>query len=401
MRPEPMFEERVNRQIAEDQILVENGAIQFVKSSVLRETGQMIGERHELFLLPAEECSDIDDEQDFLAASAALCKGLVIFRITANQVVGSGHLFQCLQIASQMRHHDVLFILKECDEFARTILSGEGFAHENEDDLDHLLSRWDSVSNKVLVNDILDTSLDDIRIPHSRGFKVVCVEDLGVGASEADWVVNALYRGADLNSSRVSSGPSWTVLRPEFRMGLSCGSPHKGAQLRVLILFGGTDPANLAERFTDLLSPKKWITAQTWPRLNELFPPGQQPSGVPSPNTADLLSAMLSSDVLLTSGGRTVLEAASLGLPTVVVAQNEREDTHAHLENSKGVTYLGLHEKVMDSTVLDTLREMHENPESLQAQSERSKRSLDINGVERVVLGIESLLRDIDFPRHV
>jgi len=50
-----------------------------------------------------------------------------------------------------------------------------------------------------------------------------------------------------------------------------------------------------------------------------------------------LAVAMAETDVLVTSGGRTVLEAAALGVPTVVIPMHEREWSHTHLGGEKNL----------------------------------------------------------------
>ena len=51
---------------------------------------------------------------------------------------------------------------------------------------------------------------------------------------------------------------------------------------------------------------------------------------------------MTSCDVGITSRGRTGYELAILGIPSISMAQNEREEKHGFVCNENGFTYIGL-----------------------------------------------------------
>ncbi len=103
-----------------------------------------------------------------------------------------------------------------------------------------------------MVNDVLDTSEEEVLIERAAGYRVVNVEDLGRGARFADWVVNALYPVSERWVSELRSGPEYATLRSEFQ-NLPQKQIREPAE-RVLITFGGTDPAGLAGRCARLLS---------------------------------------------------------------------------------------------------------------------------------------------------
>ena len=53
----------------------------------------------------------------------------------------------------------------------------------------------------------------------------------------------------------------------------------------------------------------------------------------------ELMSAC---DIGITSRGRTGYELALLGIPSIAMAQNEREEKHGFVCNENGYTYIGL-----------------------------------------------------------
>jgi spore coat polysaccharide biosynthesis predicted glycosyltransferase SpsG len=67
---------------------------------------------------------------------------------------------------------------------------------------------------------------------------------------------------------------------------------------------------------------------------------------------------MAQADLALSSAGRTITELACIGVPTVCMAQNEKELTHTHTTEANGVVMLGLGNNVSVQQLSETLREL-------------------------------------------
>ena len=59
-------------------------------------------------------------------------------------------------------------------------------------------------------------------------------------------------------------------------------------------------------------------------------------------NTKFISNYIQNADIIFSSAGRTTFEAASLGIPTIVLCQNRREITHFFAQQSNGFINLGL-----------------------------------------------------------
>src|SRR5690606_17770354 len=118
---------------------------------------------------------------------------------------------------------------------------------------------------------------------------------------------------------------------------------------RLLLLFGGTDPASLTERTLEALA--------ALPFKGEVLVvegPGRQDrpvtlssyglKGEVRRNVAYLPEIMLRADLAISSAGRTVTELMCLGVPTLVLCQNTKELLHSHASPAFGVMNLGLGE---------------------------------------------------------
>ena len=292
------------------------------------------------------DVTDIDTFDDLATARRRLEERTVVFDFTADEQIGWGHKTRCETLASELSHHYVQF-----ERNGPYPLTGPG----------------------VWVFDRLDTTVDMVAGAAANGWKTLCLEDRGPGARHADAIVNALYPIGHLPQEH--SGPDWVVLRPEFQ-GLPPRDYHpKG---RVLVTFGGTDPASLTDRVL-------------WNLRNESFtvdviePPGRGGKGVPS-----MAAAMRGADLVITSAGRTLYEAAATGTPAISLAVNARETGHAHL--GVGNLYLGHHATVSDSALKRTVTNLMVDQTLREDLGLQGKQSIDGKGTQRLVHLIEGLM---------
>jgi len=296
---------------------------------------------------------DIDTPADLAAVRADMESKTVVFRVLGNREKGSGHLHRCLALAERMQHHRVGFIPVGSDGLAETLIRKHGWPC------------WsDPYGADLIVNDVLDTTVKGMAALRSLA-PVVALEDLGAGADLADWCVNDLYGILD--------GPKLAVVRPEF---LAVPDAEYGGG-RVLVTFGGTDPAGLTERVAPLLEGMETRVVQ---------PPGRDGTW------RNLAEDMAWADLVVTSGGRTVWEATAARRPCVTVLQNARESTHRHLSLGAGVVNLGLAGLVDDPTVGRTVRGLASDPATLSDLASRMEGVVDGRGADRIVSECERLM---------
>jgi CMP-N-acetylneuraminic acid synthetase/spore coat polysaccharide biosynthesis predicted glycosyltransferase SpsG len=391
---QPLFAERVNRQYAHHGVLRETGSIQLVRAAALRSGGQMVTERHLLFETDPEESLDIDTTDDLVEARRRIEQGTVVFRVRATRRIGSGHVHHCLQLADELADQRLRFLLSDCDPFVADLLASHGFESRPETDLVADLEALAGPSGgRVVVNDILDTSEHDVLAQRAAGWRVVNIEDLGPGARLADWVVNALYPLNHGAGPHVVTGPRYATLRSEFR-----SLPPKTVRPspeRVLITFGGTDPGQLAPRCAHLLAGAVDVELRVivGPGAPEMpFPPGVQVLS----KVRSMAAEMLAADLVMTSAGRTVYEAAATGTPVAVLAQGARDATHSHLDFNSGVVFLGIGPLTDDRHIVETVRRLLGDHELRSELSERLRASIDGLGAVRIADRIRVMLRGLD-----
>ncbi|ERJ01130.1 hypothetical protein HMPREF0262_00029 [Clostridium sp. ATCC 29733] len=94
---------------------------------------------------------------------------------------------------------------------------------------------------------------------------------------------------------------------------------------------------------------------------------------------------MKKADIAVCSQGRTMLELASMAVPTVLLAQNEREQNHEFGYLKNGFLNLGLGEEVEKETIVETLKWLI-NSKQIRAQIRNQMLKLDLKkGLKRTL----------------
>lgn len=384
----PEYKERLNRQQLPPRYM-ETGAFLISRREVLTPSsrlGSMVG----AFETPKEESTDIDTREDWIVCEALLSRKKIAFRVDGYPSLGMGHVYRTLTLAYALVNHDVCFI---CNELYKEGIQKLRSANMNvitiKDD-DELLDWLSDNKIDILVNDRLDTSIDYVKAIKKRVNRFVSFEDLGEGAHIADAVVNEIYEVGS-RYPHVYTGSDYVCLRDEFLTARP--SEYKDEVSRVLVMFGGTDPQNLTQRVYD--------TAQRYnsTRVNKIrfdFIIGggychKIPCDCPENNIfvfRDVLRVsdyMKKADVAISSQGRTTFELASMGVPTIVLAQNKREQLHTFAQMNNGFINLGLGSEVADDDILNTLKWLIDSGSIRKEMHSLMLRTDLLSGINRVV----------------
>src|SRR5690606_27262756 len=100
---------------------------------------------------------------------------------------------------------------------------------------------------------------------------------------------------------------------------------------------------------------------------------------------------MLNADLVFTSAGRTTYELALLGVPTIVLAQNEREMTHYFAGSEFGFEFLGLGIEQSSEDIFSSFQSMFDH--KIRIKRSELMLSFDLKeGKSRVLKLINELL---------
>jgi CMP-N-acetylneuraminic acid synthetase/spore coat polysaccharide biosynthesis predicted glycosyltransferase SpsG len=359
-KPRPLYEARVNRQLLPAQFR-ESGAIIGSRIRDLEANRTRIVEPIELIELPENEALDIDTFADLAVAEHWLTRLSVLIRADAGPLMGMGHVYRALALAQELARHDVLLVTSSHLPLGAEFFGQQPFEHVAVSDDYDFLRIMRNRNTDLVVLDVLDTPaqlLEDIRACCQA--KVVSFEDFGPGAALADLVVNDLYSNAHIDDARQLAGVQSAILAPSFE------SLPRQTQLRervdeVLVLYGGTDPAGLAPkalRALQVIGYQGHVTLVRGLGAEEIDITEFDLDLDLKQNVKNMPQLMAAADLALSSAGRTLTELATIGVPTICMAQNTKELGHSHASVEFGVEMLGLGSSVPDSQLQTAIREL-------------------------------------------
>lgn len=388
----PLTEDRKNRQQM-DNIYGEIG-IFLSRMDVVR-GGQRIGESPTFHTVNTAEGIDIDDYTDWVLAEGWLDRQTLLYRVTGNNETGMGHIYRGISIATHSTEHDVTFAVSEEDTLAIDLLERNNFEYELLSTDEAVVEYVDSQQHDIIVNDILSTAPEYMQTLKQYDTRVVNIEDVSDGSSHADAVINALYEFSDPPKNHYY-GYRYFCLRNEFRY--SAPVSDLSEVERIMVSFGGVDQNDL--------------TSQTLRALNQIgesfvvdviLGPGYSHTESLNDAISDLSSRleinvyrdvafmsnyMEQSDLLITSNGRTVYESTALNLPTISIAQNQREQQHPFVHVTQGILNLGLADYISEKDIANAVGEYVTD----QAKREQMRSALAGRNIQDGVKRVKSIL---------
>lgn len=354
----PLYKERRNRQELPPQYF-ETGAFLIAKSEVIKNNTR-IGKNISVFEVDESESIDIDDKNDWLLTESLMHRKKIIFRVEGYRELGLGHVYNCITLAFSMIEHDILLVISEksiegIEKIRETNLPYKII--KNESEIEEIINNF---KPDVWVNDCLDTTKEYIENLKSKIKRVVTIEDLGTGIEVADAVINALYK--PVNNKHVYSGYKYVCLRDEFQVEHPAKFSDKVKN--ILIMFGGTDPANLNKmlynsilKFSEKYKNIKFnfITGIGYDAERNGVTTQKDKNIYVYPNVPRVTKYMKHADLAITSQGRTIYELAAMGVPSIVLSQNKREQTHLFARLEHGFLNLGIGNEVEQNLIENTL----------------------------------------------
>ena len=363
----PNYEKRLNRQQLPPNYS-ETGAFFITRRSFVTESSRL-GKKIGVFEVPEEESIDIDSVEDWIVAESILGRKNIIFRADGMKQRGLGHIYNCITMAFELIGHNILFVTrKDCPEGLEKIKSTHlpFVTIDSDNDLDKIIKEF---RPDIWVNDCLDSTEEMMKWLKRRIPRVVSIEDTGAGTMYADAVINALYEDKKTFCKETYEGSEYVCLRNEFL--IEKPKAFSEQVKHILVMFGGTDPCNLSGK---LFEAAKKISP-CYPDITFDFVTGlgyhAEENGIIScpqsqifvhNNVSKVTDYMKVADLAVSSQGRTVYEIAAMGVPAIILAQNEREMQHTFATMKNGFINLGMGQNVEVNAVVNTLKWLIDTP---------------------------------------
>ena len=339
----PAYKERLNRQYLPPYYL-ETGAFFISKRSVVTPSSRF-GLKCDVYEISENEAIDIDSFEDLKHAEAVLSRKKAAIYVNGNTKRGMGHIYRALELADEFYSKpDIYYDINQTD---RSIFGSTTHNLIPIDGIGELLSVLEREQYDFFINDILSTSIDYMialrkAIPNA---KIINFEDDGEGIYKADLVINALFHESYV--PHMMSGEKYYISSKlyMFYEPIEINEHVK----KVFISFGGSDPQNYSDRLLKIISGEKYsnisfvvVLGRAKQNVDVLMEYNNCPNIDVLFDVENMPHIMSECDIAVTSRGRTGYELAMLGIPTIAMAQNHREEKHGFVCNDNGFTYLGL-----------------------------------------------------------
>lgn len=398
----PNYIERLNRDDLPKSYR-ETGAILATRRSFVKENSRL-GSNIDIIEISREESVNIETYEDWWLAENYLKKKRIAIVVNANEEIGTSYIDRCLAIASKLVFHEVLFLIDEHHQMGVDIVSGCNYSYRVYEDLGDLFTILKEFGTHIVINDIQDTSEEYISSLKQEGYFVVNFEDLGVGGDLADVVFDDLYEH-DLAERNVFTSHKYFILKDEFYY-----QPAKiitNDVKRVLITFGERDPHKFTEMVIQAILATNYegridvVVGGGYGNLEELISRYESnPLIQIYQNVSNISEFMFKSDIIFTSANKSIYEICSIGIPTVCLCKDSREESHAFVTRNNGFINMGLGEFIEKQELIDIFIKLV-NDFELRMDMHEKMRSIDLRyGFENMVSVVEEEYRKFEFNKN-
>ena len=350
----------------------------------------------------------------------------VVIRTDGSREIGTGHVMRCLTLARELRSKSsgIFFICRKLPGDMIDMIRDQGFtvfafAAENwrEDSEKTAKIIEKIISDRVeapgwLVVDHYNLDRDwqeKIRLKVKR---VMVIDDLGDRNHRCDLLLDqnlfdnmeSHYASLVNSDCRLLLGPSYALLRPEFRQARKNLRKRDGRVNRIMIFMGGSDPANLTQVAIEALNMvgRKDIMIDVVVGINnphrekirEICAAGN--NLVYHCQVNNMAELMAGADLAIGARGSATWERCVLGLPaiTIAIADNQEGGRKSSLLN-KAEYYLGTREEVDSVMIAEAAKALIDDRGALLEMGQEAYRIMEGSecGPERVV---EEMIKDIN-----
>lgn len=350
---------------------------------------------------------------------------IIAFRTDASSQIGTGHFMRCLTLADELKRKGakIIFISRHTPQFLAAALRDKGFVYKSIkdeididilEDLPHSLWLGTTQENDAkLTNEVLaDISCDWIVVDHyaldhrweksvrTSCKKIMVIDDLADRQHACDVLLDQNYY-EDMSSRYANKvqdhcqlllGPSYALLKDDFKSFRTQIAPHSGEVKKILVFFGGIDAADFTSLTINTLAGinRQWsvdvVIGLQHPNSAKIQKTCDKYRFKCHVQTARMAELMSEADLSIGAGGTAIWERCCLGLPAIVfcTAENQREQVAD--AGKLGVLYAPqINELNFEAELQQHLESLIESPSTLQSISELGKQHVNGQGARKVV----------------
>ena len=262
----------------------------------------------------------------------------LLFKVMGGPVIGMGQVIRSVELARTLpgAGFEVAGFVCNDDACTRAIVAAIG----------HRV--WNDTAEFSAA--LRETNPDVLLLDHPGPHHPVCVEarticpDLTLVAldcfemehADFDLIINLINHHPTLKAPLSTAvdyheGPAFAIIRREFAAHRDQPRRPAGTTPKILVTFGGSDPMRHTLRVLEALASvmeKLQLTVVVGPNFPHRAEVHQRATAAGVTileNVSDMAALMLDADLAISGGGTTMLELATLGIPALIIPQNEPE----------------------------------------------------------------------------
>ena len=348
----------------------------------------------------------------------------IAFRTDANSEIGTGHFMRCLTLAQELKKNsaEICFVSRGMPPYLAQMLKESSMdLHElpdvdteNTDELPH--AQWLKTSqhqDAIQTIEMLGKSkldwlvVDHYAIDHrwekplrKLANKIMVIDDLADRQHDCDLLLDqnfyqemdTRYVGKVPQNCKLLLGPTYALLREEFREARKSVKPRIGEIKNVLVFFGGVDIENLTTMALKALIVLNLglqvdvVIGRGHPHIQEIEVLCKLHNFSCHIQTKNIAVLMARTDLAIGAGGSSNWERCCLGLPSIVIATaNNQIFISKELNTLNACIYLGWIENVNSVMLQNTIISLIYSSSTLRSISNKAITLVDGNGAINVV----------------
>jgi spore coat polysaccharide biosynthesis predicted glycosyltransferase SpsG len=317
----------------------------------------------------------------------------ILIRVDGSKKIGLGHVYNMLTILHHFQNEQILIVMNKNNKLGSSKFKEKKYKvkfFQNNSELLKIISNFEP---DIIFNDILNTKINYMKKIGKLSSMIVNFEDVGEGRAHADLVFNPIFNQKKMLTKEFYGG-KFACVRDEFRIWTS-NILRKNVK-KILVSFGGTDPTQITTKIFTVIENlslkniefiimlgfgfdhKKEIKKSA----NYLIKNGFRIKLI---EKSDLLAKYIRYvDFAIVSNGRTVFEVASMQVPILSVAVNDREKSHTFVRDEKIGKHINYNPKSFTKELSCDIEYLLEYKNRKKFKSKLKKLQL-LYGVEKVI----------------
>jgi len=346
----------------------------------------------------------------------------IAIRTDANSEIGTGHFMRCLTLAEALMKFDteICFVSRELPAYLIQMLQEKSFkfyglpavSKEDIDELPH--SQWLKTSQHQdaiqTMQELGTGTLDWLIVDHYAldhrwekslrdvANKIMVIDDLANRQHDCDVLLDQNFY-QDMDTRYVDKvpkhchlllGPSYALLREEFRKLRQHAKPRVGNIKNLLVFFGGVDAQNYtglslaAIAALNLNVKVDVVIGRQHPNLNEIENLSNKHQYACHVQTNQIAALMAKADLAVGAGGTAMWERCCMGLPSICISTANNQDQQVTDLMNKGLIISLQKNQNVSDLIKHTLVKLKGDASRLREMSNSAYKFVDGNGINKV-----------------